>query len=89
MRRTKGRGRRLLRGLVGRLLLRRRRRVAALLGRVVIAATSEQPRGINLSGVKEIVKKFVLETYRLECRRLLPERVRLFAEKYGFTYTRL
>lgn len=47
------------------------------------------PRGINLSGVEEIVKKFVLEIYRLECRRLLPERVRLFAEKYGFTYTRL
>lgn len=47
------------------------------------------PRETDSAGVEEIVKKFVLEIYRMECRRLLPDRVRFLAEKYGFTYTRL
>lgn len=47
------------------------------------------PRGTEYAGIKKFVEKFLLEIYRMECRRLLPERVRLLAGKYGFKYNRL
>lgn len=47
------------------------------------------PKGTDYGAIEEIVKKFLLEIYRMEARKLLPGRVKLLAEKYGFRYARL
>ena len=47
------------------------------------------PRGTVYEKVEGLVKNFLLEIYKMECCRLLPEKVKAFAQKYGFTYSRL
>lgn len=47
------------------------------------------PRGTRYESVEGIVQKFLLEIYKMEAHRILPERVRFLAEKFGFTYKRL
>lgn len=47
------------------------------------------PRGTDYKKVDGIVKKFLLEIYKMECRRILPEKVRHYAEKFGFSYGKL
>lgn len=47
------------------------------------------PKGTDYEKIDGIVKKFLLEVYKMECRRILPEKVRFYAQKYGFKFTRL
>ena len=38
---------------------------------------------------QKIVQQFLLEIYTMECRRYLPQRIRNYAEKFGFRYGRV
>lgn len=47
------------------------------------------PRKTDYKKIDTIVKKFLLEIYKMECKRYLPPRVYSYAEKYGFRFTQL
>lgn len=47
------------------------------------------PENIVFSRIEKIVARFLIEIYTLEARRYLPQRVREYAAKYGFSYGRL
>ncbi|MDR1755365.1 MAG: M48 family metallopeptidase [Culturomica sp.] len=47
------------------------------------------PAGLSAERVEKSIRNFLAEIYRLECRQLLPGRVRDLAKQYGFTYRKL
>lgn len=47
------------------------------------------PKKVDFSKVEKIVQQFLLEIYTMECRRYLPQRIRNYAEKFGFRYGRV
>ena len=47
------------------------------------------PETVQFSRIEKIVQQFLVEIYLLECRQYLPERVKYYAEKFGFKYARL
>lgn len=47
------------------------------------------PRGLAFERIDGIVRHFILEIYKLECREYLPGRVRMWADRFGFKYNRL
>lgn len=47
------------------------------------------PKRIAFERVEKIVQQFLVEIYTLESRQYLPQRVKSYAEKYGFRYRRL
>lgn len=47
------------------------------------------PQETPYEKVEGIVKKFLLEIYKMECRQILPERVKKYADQYGFRYASL
>lgn len=47
------------------------------------------PRGTCYEKIDPIVRNFLLEIYKKECRTLLPERVKYLADRYGFRYRQL
>ena len=47
------------------------------------------PRGTAYEKIDPLAKNFLAEIYKKECRQLLPGRVRQYAEKFRFRFTRL
>ncbi len=47
------------------------------------------PEGTVFEKIEGLVKSFLLEIYKMECKRILPERVRFYAQKYGFSFSGL
>lgn len=47
------------------------------------------PKTVEFSRIEKIVQQFVLEIYTMECRQYLPQRVKHYADKFGFKYGRL
>lgn len=47
------------------------------------------PETVEFSRIEKIVQQFLVEIYLLECRQYLPQRVKQYAEKFGFKYARL
>ena len=44
------------------------------------------PKGMDFRRIEGIVGKFLVEVYRLEAKQYLPQRVRAYAERFGFKY---
>ena len=44
------------------------------------------PEGTDFRRIEGIVGKFLVEVYRLEAKQYLPQRVRAYAERFGFKY---
>lgn len=47
------------------------------------------PEKVVFSRIEKIVQQFLLEIYAMECRQYLPQRVKKYAEQFGFHYGRL
>ena len=47
------------------------------------------PQGTAYEKIDPLAKNFLAEIYKKECRQLLPGRVRQYAEKFRFRFTRL
>lgn len=47
------------------------------------------PKGTDFTRIEGVVGRFLLEVYRLECQQYLPQRVKGYAERYGFRYGKL
>lgn len=47
------------------------------------------PKGTDYARIEKMVQNFLLQIYKTECSRFLPERVRHYAGKFGFKFTRL
>lgn len=47
------------------------------------------PAGVPYEAVDGIARRFLLEIYKMECCRLLPDRVKSLADRFGFRYTKL
>lgn len=47
------------------------------------------PKGTVYSRIDKMVQNFLLQIYLMECKQYLPQRVKAYAEKYGFRYARV
>lgn len=47
------------------------------------------PKGTDFNRIEKIVQQFLLEIYKMECRQYLPQRVKMYAERFGFKYKHL
>ncbi|WP_251620444.1 M48 family metallopeptidase [Odoribacter lunatus] len=47
------------------------------------------PRGMAYEKIDFLAKNFLAEIYKKEARQLLPDKVKYYAEKYGFCFTHL
>lgn len=51
--------------------------------------TLSVPQHVVFSRIEKVVARFLIEIYTMEARQYLPQRVKEYAERYGFTYHRL
>lgn len=47
------------------------------------------PEKVEFNRIEKIVRQFLLEIYAMESRQYLPQRVKMYADRFGFKYGRL